>query len=80
LIRARLKLLAQVRVMSAEGRMSAWVLGLLPLGVMLLMMTTNPAYIRVLWTDPIGVHLLWYALAVGAGGVLWMRKLIRIRV
>jgi tight adherence protein B len=80
LIRARLKLLAQVRVMSAEGRMSAWVLGLLPLGVLALMMLSNPAYVRVLWTDPIGVRLMWYALAVAAGGVLWMRKLIRIRV
>lgn len=80
LIRARLKLLAQVRVMSAEGRMSAWVLGLLPLGVMALMMVSNPAYVKVLWTDPIGVTLVWYALAMAAGGVLWMRKLIRIRV
>jgi tight adherence protein B len=80
LIRARLKLLAQVRVMSAEGRMSAWVLGVLPLGVMALMMVSNPAYVKVLWTDPIGVTLVWYALAMAAGGVLWMRKLIRIRV
>ena len=80
LIRARLKLLAQVRVMSAEGRMSAWILGLLPFGVIALMMASNPGYIRVLWTDPIGVHLLWYAVSVGAAGVLWMRKLIRIRV
>jgi len=80
LIRARLKLLAQVRVMSAEGRMSAWVLGLLPLGVIALMMASNPDYIRVLWTDPIGVRLLWYASAAAAMGVLWMRKLIRIRV
>jgi tight adherence protein B len=80
LIRARLKLLAQVRVMSAEGRMSAWVLGLLPLGATGVMMLTNPAYISVLWTDPIGVQLMWYALAAAAGGVLWMRKVIRIRV
>jgi tight adherence protein B len=80
LIRARLKLLAQVRVMSAEGRMSAWVLGLLPLGVTGVMMLTNPAYISVLWTDPIGVQLMWYALGAAAGGVLWMRKVIRIRV
>jgi tight adherence protein B len=80
LIRARLKLLAQVRVMSAEGRMSAWVLGLLPLGVMTLMAVANPAYVRVLWTDPIGIQLMWYACAVATGGVLWMRKLIRIRV
>jgi tight adherence protein B len=80
LIRARLKLLAQVRVMSAEGRMSAWILGVLPLGVMGLMTLSNPAYIKVLWTDPIGVTLMWYALAVAAGGVLWMRNVIRIRV
>jgi tight adherence protein B len=56
------------------------VLGLLPLGVLVLMMLSNPDYVRVLWTDPIGVRLMWYALAVAAGGVLWMRKLIRIRV
>lgn len=80
LIRARLKLLSQVRVMSAEGRMSAWILGLLPLGVMLLMTLSNPAYVRVLWTDPIGVKLMWYAFAVAMFGVLWMRKLIRIHI
>ena len=80
LIRARLKLLAQVRVMSAEGRMSAWVLGLLPLGVLALMALSNPTYVRVLWTDPVGVRLMWYAVAIAGGGVLWMRKLIRIRI
>jgi tight adherence protein B len=80
LIRARLKLLGQVRVMSAEGRMSAWILGILPVAVLLLMSALNPAYIRVLWTDPIGIRLMWYSGAVAAGGVLWMRKLIRIRI
>jgi tight adherence protein B len=80
LIRARLKLLSQVRVMSAEGRMSAWILGLLPLGVMLMMTLSNPAYVRVLWTDPIGVKLMWYAFGVAMFGVLWMRKLIRIHI
>jgi tight adherence protein B len=80
LIRARLKLLSQVRVMSAEGRMSAWVLCLLPLGVLALISLANPDYVRVLWTDPIGIRLMWYALAVALGGVLWMRRLIRIRV
>ncbi|MQA22291.1 type II secretion system F family protein [Rugamonas rivuli] len=80
LIRSRLRLLAQVRVMSAEGRMSAWILGLLPLGVLGVMVLVNPAYIRVLWTDPVGVRMTWYACVMACGGVLWMRKLIRIRV
>jgi tight adherence protein B len=44
------------------------------------MTLTNPAYISVLWTDPIGVSLMWYALAAAAGGVLWMRKVIRIHI
>lgn len=80
LIRARLKLLGQVRVMSAEGRMSAWILGILPLAVLLLMSALNPAYIRVLWTDPVGVRLMWYSGAVAVAGIFWMRKLIRIRI
>lgn len=80
LIRERLKLLGQVRVLSAEGRMSAWILGLLPLAVALLMSLVNPAYISVLWTDPAGVRLLWYSAATTVVGVLWMRSVIRIRV
>jgi tight adherence protein B len=80
LIRARLKLLGQVRVMSAEGRMSAWILGLLPIGVLLVMSLLNPEYVSPLWHDPTGVRLMWYAAGISALGVFWMRSLIRIRV
>jgi tight adherence protein B len=80
IIRARLKLLGQVRVLSAEGKMSAWILGLLPGVVMFVMSVVNPRYISVLWTDPLGVRLLWYAAGMVAVGVLWMRKVIRIHI
>ncbi|MDB5960983.1 MAG: pilus assembly protein TadB [Massilia sp.] len=80
IIRARLKLVAQVRVLSAEGRMSAWVLGLLPFALMLTMSLTSPAYVAVLWTDPLGVRLLWYGAGMLLLGLLWLRKLIRIRI
>jgi tight adherence protein B len=80
IIRQRLKLVAQVRVLSAEGRMSAWVLGLLPFGVMTMMVVTSPTYIGVLWTDPTGVRLLWYGAGMLVLGVLWLRKLIHIRI
>lgn len=80
MIRARLKLMGQVRVLSAEGRMSAWVLGVLPLAVGLLLSVVNPRYISILWTDPIGVRLLWYAALACIIGVIWMRSVIRIRV
>ncbi|MET3131784.1 tight adherence protein B [Oxalobacteraceae bacterium GrIS 1.11] len=80
IIRERMKLLGEVRVRSAEGKMSAWILGLLPVVVVLAMLIANPGYINVLWTDPTGVRLLWYAAGMIALGVLWMRKVIKIRV
>jgi tight adherence protein B len=80
IIRGRLKLAAQVRVLSAEGRMSAWILGLLPFAVGGMLVLLNPGYIKILWTDPAGIRLLWYALGMITIGVLWLRRVIRIRI
>src|SRR5215831_7760660 len=80
LIRERLKLLMKVRVLSAEGRMSGWVLGLLPFGVAGILNILNPGFMSVLWTDPAGLKLIYFALWLMASGALWMRKIIRIRV
>jgi tight adherence protein B len=80
IIRARLKLVAQIRVLSAEGRMSAWILGALPFFVMGMMLLVNPTYIALLWTDATGVRLLWYGAAMILVGVCWLRKIIRIHV
>ena len=80
IIRERLKLLGHVRVLSAEGRMSAWVLGLLPFGLLLVMTLASPDYVSVLWTDPTGVKILWCGAGMMLCGVLWLRKLIQIRI
>ncbi|HEX8612544.1 MAG TPA: type II secretion system F family protein [Telluria sp.] len=80
IIRERLKLLGQIRVLSAEGRISAWILGLLPFAVAAMMYFANPEYISMLWTDPAGVRLLCYAGVMICIGVVWLRKLIHIRV
>lgn len=80
IIRERLTLLAKVRVLSAEGRMSAWVLGLMPFCVMAFMAAVNPAYVSVLWLDPVGVKMLWTGLGMIVFGVLWINKVIHIRV
>ncbi|HEY1151883.1 MAG TPA: type II secretion system F family protein [Pseudoduganella sp.] len=78
--RARLKLLAHVRVQSAEGRLSAWILSVLPLAVLALMSVANPRYVDVLLNDPVGVRLSWYAVSGCVVGILWMRKVVRIRI
>lgn len=80
IIRQRLKLVAQVRVLSAEGRMSAWVLGLLPFGSAGAMMLSNMSYISLMWTDPLGIRMSWYGVGMLFVGALWLRKLTQIRV
>lgn len=80
IIRERIKLIGQVRVLSAEGRMSAWILGLLPFGAAAMMQVANPAFLEVLYTDPGGRKMLGVALTLMAIGVVAMRRIIRIRV
>lgn len=80
IIRERLKLLASIRVLSAEGRLSAWILGLLPFCVGMLINILNPKYLDVMWTDPIGMKLVGSAAVSMTFGILWMRSIIRIRI
>lgn len=79
-VRARLTLLGQVRTLAAEGRLSAWILGALPFVTAFLINIVTPKFMVVLWTDPAGVQLVGAALLSMVFGVLWMRKIIRIRV
>jgi tight adherence protein B len=80
LIRQRLKLFAHVRVLSSEGRMSAWILSLLPFAIGGLMNVFNPEFMAPLWHDPMGVTIVRGLLVSMACGVLMLRKIIRIRV
>lgn len=80
LIRARLKLLAKVRVLTSEGRLSAWILALMPFVLAALMNTFNPKFMSPLWTDPIGVEIVKYMLLTMGLGVLMLRSIVRIRV
>ena len=80
IMRDRIKLFAQVRVLSAEGRMSAWILGMLPFAAALMIQITNPTFISVLYTDPLGQKMIAGALFMMSLGVLAMRRIINIRV
>ncbi|WP_280155683.1 type II secretion system F family protein [Piscinibacter sp. XHJ-5] len=80
IVRARLKLLGEVRTLSAEGRMSAQVLTALPFGVAVVVNLTNPEFMSVLWTDPTGHKMVGLALFMMMMGMLWMKNIIAIRV
>jgi tight adherence protein B len=80
LIRERLKLRSKVKVMSADGRLSAWILTLMPFALGALMNAFNPGFMAPLWTDPIGLVMLQYLLTMMVVGVVVMQKIIRIRI
>jgi tight adherence protein B len=78
LIRERDTLKRQVRAMTAEGRSSALILGVLPLGVGLFFWFVRPAYITVLFHHPSGRKMVLIAVLLEAAGFLVMRAMTRI--
>jgi len=79
-IRGRFKLARRVRTLSAEGRLSAWILALIPLVLIGAMSYTSPNYLPLLFKDPMGKNLVAGAVALGMVGILWIRRVIRIQV
>lgn len=79
-IRGRFKLHRRVRTLSAEGRMSAWILALVPLVLFVAMSITSPTYLPILFKDPTGQNLVAGAVVLGIVGILWIRRILRIQV
>lgn len=80
LIRERQQLQASVKVLSAEGRVSAFILSTLPFALGIVLTLINPGFVAVLWTDPLGLKMLLGALALMLLGVFWMWRMIDIAV
>ena len=79
-IRERFKILRQVKVFTAQGRMTLAILMGLPPGLALLMMFTNPDFMGPLFTDPIGHFLVFVGVLMQTIGFFFIRKIIHIRV
>lgn len=80
LIRDRQRIAGTVRVLSAEGRLSAWILGLLPFVLAGILSVINHGFISKLWTDPLGIRLLEMSLTLMAIGVWWMWRMVRVEI
>lgn len=77
-IRERFKVKRQVRVISAHGRITAWILSGLPPALALGMMIVAPGHMMTLVTDPIGNYMIFAALFMQITGTLIIRKLVNI--
>jgi tight adherence protein B len=79
-LRERAMMRRQVRVLTSEGRLSAWVLTLLPIGIAFYLFAMSPDYIGLLFSTTVGYVMLGGALILLVAGVLWMRKIVNIDV
>lgn len=77
-IRERFKVKRQVRVMSAHGRMTGWVLATLPPALAVAFMARSPEHFRILLDDPMGPTLIVAAILLQVIGTLIIRKLVNI--
>ena len=79
-VRARFTIRRQLRVYTAQGRMTGYLLAALPLILFSILYMLNPSYMSILFTDPIGKLLILVAVSMQLVGFLWIRKIINIEI
>ncbi|MGB8771680.1 MAG: type II secretion system F family protein [Candidatus Korobacteraceae bacterium] len=79
-LRDRMRIQGELRVRTAQGRLTGWILCLLPVVMFCLISVANPGYTSVLVHDPVGIKLTYTGIAMMAMGGLLIRKIVRIRV
>jgi tight adherence protein B len=79
-IRERYRLKRQVRVHTAQGRLTGWILSFLPLVLGMALYLISPDTISILWKRPIGIKLLYAASAMTIAGALIIRKIVNMEV
>jgi len=77
-IRERGRLRRHVKSLSAEGRLSAWVLIAIPILLGGFFFTFRRAYLRLLYTEPIGIAMLLVGLVLLVVGIFWMSRTVKV--
>jgi tight adherence protein B len=79
-MRQRNRLKGEIRALTAEGRISAIVLGALPFAMAGFLFATNPQYISTLFTSTFGYIAVGVGLVLMLAGMLWLRRIVNIEV
>jgi len=80
LIRERFKLKREIRTHTAQGRLTGWILSILPVALGVMLYFVSPETMSVLWTRKIGIDLIYMAGAMTVIGALIIRKIVNMEV
>ena len=75
-IRERIRIQGEIQTQTAQGRMTGWILSLLPVGMMVLLNLVNPGYSTILLTDPLGRKLIYFSLGMLVVGAFIIRQIV----
>jgi len=79
-LRARLQLAARVQALTAQGRLQAWAMALLPAVLAAVLDRLDPDSMALLWHTPAGWAVLSVVLALEFAGILFIRRIIDIQI
>ncbi len=79
-IRERLRIQGEIRTHTAQGRLTGWILSLLPVVMFFLLSLANRGYTRVLIEDPLGRKLIYTGLGLIVLGGLVIRKIVGVKI
>jgi tight adherence protein B len=79
-LRERERLRRQVRVLSAEGRLSGWILGALPVLFFVYLALANPTYLAPMWSTPLGVGMIVLGVVLLGVGAFWLTRVVKVEV
>jgi len=79
-IRQRFRLKKQVMVHTAQGRLTGWILTILPIALGIGLYIVNPDTMSLLWKREIGIKLMWAAGGMMVVGTLIIQKIVRMDV
>jgi len=79
-VRERFKILRQVRVYTAHGRLTGYVLLALPAVLSIALMFINPDHMNMLFREHIGQILLMVAIGMQIAGYIWIKQVVKIEV
>ena len=78
IIRDRFRVKRQIRVISAHGRITGWILSALPIGLALFFAFSSPETYRKFYTDPLGIKMILGALSLQVAGAFLIRRIVDI--
>lgn len=79
-IRQRIRAKGEIRAITAQGRMSGWIISLLPVGLAAVVSVISPSQIKTLISNPLGIMMIVMAVFMETIGIILVKKMVNVEV